>query len=1079
MDNAAPHAYLPNGNPGPNGGGTYNGTETNTIQADYENVFGPAARDIKFDPQRQKRHQRWHLPDVLKGPNFFLTDRVDGLITDTTYSPFTSYILPYVYLEHPDAKIKWNVWSFDEGLPSRAPYESGARVLTQTKKSYAGYTVRHAIGIRMEHNFMRSPDGIVNFQRQLKQLVGSIQNGNDLDVMMALIQAPSYAQQQAEKYYASQRNPQQLVRAYVDLFGIMQKSPVGLDVLLEECKQELKNWGAEVPSFMLVNSKFCMQVQMTPERTSYVTQGIDGVKRLRQGPDIETYRGLNIIKSRAFTIETGALPRDVLRRRVRVAEYYRIPAGSFRNENYYEFYDQSKDSWFRIQGRKLLSFCQYPRGAPGDGTTKYHQTARYLDANPLTMLQGVSNDTKQMEYTLDEWGVKPYNAKSSMLPSISNTLIQGSDKTTSLLLPTFYFADEQVFAQTITQGANVMTAGDTHPQAHVDASAWFGGGMFSDTTYHLADGHRAAFPLCNWASLDAYRVMNDADLSDPARFDEGIYAVGKHSTQEILAAAPANRKIFVAYRPNSYQFSWENAHNEKNIHHDAENVVGAAFSHCKLDAKFATGLWHGCGPISEKSQCGMYRLMVPMIPYGTSDAEIMSAINVIPSNKNPWCTVLMAGLASYFHPDSEVRGEYGRALNSVYPNHQEALAKYVNQYIQVPGTITVEQATGLFNVHSCLGNIGGSVPTELGWIDFNSNVDNNWAIATNPKGVPLDSVTPERAASLFFLTTAKRFFCAAQRFDNGGDYNKTQGVGLPLIPRSFAVLRSTGLPGGGLGAKVNLAQGGSKINENVEIVLIRPNIEHNMLGMILGRGGIEELGATFWGQTELNCFDDAEHGLWGMNYKYHERAQVMNEKNMIRLWDVCFDGYNGGMDDTFVNWADGDSIAQFNKDTEALSEAYNGTSFFGMMFEVDTTNNDYKPNWPNPIVFADDVDNQKGFSPASADPENIHKVVDQKMRVFNTDNYKNEYKTYMRKLTDFAGNARLSKPAGTASAVDETAYATALAFQGQMQIYDKDGNKIHEIQGAGHLGPSFPGIASVREGKGMRPQGNPHFSRLV
>jgi hypothetical protein len=27
-----------------------------------------------------------------------------------------------------------------------------------------------------------------------------------------------------------------------------------------------------------------------------------------------------------------------------------------------------------------------------------------------------------------------------------------------------------------------------------------------------------------------------------------------------------------------------------------------------------------------------------------------------------------------------------------------------------------------------------------------------------------------------------------------------------------------------------------------------------------GRGGIEELGATFWGQTELSCYDDSMHG---------------------------------------------------------------------------------------------------------------------------------------------------------------------------------------------------------------------------
>ena len=38
----------------------------------------PAARDIKLDQQCHKRHQRWHLPDALKGSNQFLTDRVDG-----------------------------------------------------------------------------------------------------------------------------------------------------------------------------------------------------------------------------------------------------------------------------------------------------------------------------------------------------------------------------------------------------------------------------------------------------------------------------------------------------------------------------------------------------------------------------------------------------------------------------------------------------------------------------------------------------------------------------------------------------------------------------------------------------------------------------------------------------------------------------------------------------------------------------------------------------------------------------------------------------------------------------------------
>ena len=75
---------------------------------------------------------------MLRGSNTYLADRIDGLITDTTSSPFTTIILPYKYIENVDQKLKWNVWSFDEGLASRVPYESAARTLTQTKRSYAG-----------------------------------------------------------------------------------------------------------------------------------------------------------------------------------------------------------------------------------------------------------------------------------------------------------------------------------------------------------------------------------------------------------------------------------------------------------------------------------------------------------------------------------------------------------------------------------------------------------------------------------------------------------------------------------------------------------------------------------------------------------------------------------------------------------------------------------------------------------------------------------------------------------------------------------------------------------------------------
>ena len=303
-------------------GQTLTGTNSGELLNMYEAIFGPSGRDIRSDSQRNKRHQRWHLPDALTGYNAYLNDRVDGLITDATNSPFTKVILPYVYMENPDQKIKWNVYSFDEGLASRVPYESAARVLTQTKSSHAGYAVRHGLAIKMEHNFLASAAGLQNFQRQLTQLVGSIQLTNNLDVHIALLQAPSYQKTVDEKYYDHTRTLHRAGKTFCDMFGIMQKIPNALDIIIEDARNHLNTWGSPPPTFLLCPSSLTAQLTMLPERTEYLTNGPAGPARLAKGPDLPSYRGLSIIHSQKFELEKGRIPRNILKRRVRVAEYY-------------------------------------------------------------------------------------------------------------------------------------------------------------------------------------------------------------------------------------------------------------------------------------------------------------------------------------------------------------------------------------------------------------------------------------------------------------------------------------------------------------------------------------------------------------------------------------------------------------------------------------------------------------------------------------------------------------------------------------------------------------------------------------
>jgi len=122
-----------------------------------------------------------------------------------------------------------------------------------------------------------------------------------------------------------------------------------------------------MPDFLLCNSKLTFQMTMIPDKTNYLTQGPDGAKRLKQGPDLASYRGLSVIHSRAFSMEAGQQPRDILRRRVRTAEYYRIPPSKSNVDYEFELYNEERDTWFAMSFKDLLKFAQLGETDFGQG----------------------------------------------------------------------------------------------------------------------------------------------------------------------------------------------------------------------------------------------------------------------------------------------------------------------------------------------------------------------------------------------------------------------------------------------------------------------------------------------------------------------------------------------------------------------------------------------------------------------------------------------------------------------------------------------------------------------------------------
>jgi hypothetical protein len=691
--------------------------------ADLESIWGPVAREVKDDADRFQKISRRHLtnmPNALKGQQIYIADRIDGLITNATGSPFTSLILPYMYWSAPDSKIKWRVFSYDEGMASRVPYEAAARTLTQSQEKFSSYATRHGLSITMEHNFMMTEQGHTDFYHQLQQVVGSIQKTNDLQVHLALIKARSYFRKVRERYYRDNHSLEDEIRDYVNSFGFLQKNMNGLDILIEDAKQLLRGWGAQEPNFLLINSRLTFQLQMNPERTQYVTQGPDGQRRLEEGPDIKSYRGIRIIHSHSFPIQDGEAPRDLLRRRVRVCEFY-------------------------------------------------------------------------------------------LLPNCNN----------------------------LTTAAAAGTAGNA-------------GGGAPDGGLQLSGLHRLL----------------------PGERDNG------QGTLPILA-------------------------NE------------------------------GMAP---------------------------------PSHNNP---------------------------SSSSGQQQQQTAGSLRIYDESSDSFVVIRYEKLLD--QCRKFIARA----------------NMIARRRPMDDPLSQV---------------------------------------IIPDNIG-----------------------------SVLLLRPNIEHYMLGMIMGKGGsMDDLGATLWGQTELSCFDDGQHGVWGMSYKYHASSIVFNERNLHRMWDIAYDGYCGGKDCSILDWSSDSDLSRFIKSDSNLNTPYSGPSIIVLPLPTQVH------TLPSPLPIANFVNstlanNAHGLATSDLFVEDMHGFmmrVGEKTGEEHLPGVRNAL-SVMFDVLHLHRNSAAAKCANLAT-VENEATLIRLGYGGTYQYkLDTDVGGWVEIFGCGHHGPDFVGKASERAGKGVKINGPPLAARLI
>jgi hypothetical protein len=1094
---------------------------------------------MKDDPQKYKRHGRWHLPDILKGPNPWLADRIDGLITDANTSPFTGTILPYKYFDNVDGKLKWNVWSFDEAMASRVPYESAARTLTQTKRSFSGYAVRHGLAITLEHNFMMTPQGRQNFQNQLQQLVGSIQYSNDLDVHMALIQAPSYEKHMLEKYNNYNKSASQVYREFVDLFGFMQKNQNALDILIEEAKLRLKLWGGPMPNFMLTNSKLTFQLTMTPERTNYISQGPDGLKRLRQGPDLSSYRGISIIPSRSFSMETGQPPRDLLRRRVRVAEYYRIPADPKNDERVFELYNEERDTFFSMTYHDLLQYAAID--TDDEAFNDAHQKAITYKRKPSSTSAMLSAMYNNLHNNSKKRSLAPVGNDANKKPKASEPVLSSSSS-----------SYENPWSEVLhalhnrPEGSTLGLQSD-HIVAHmVDHHTVFVP-FVASLHFNKENMQRLALPLrLDNVPLHVQDKIESSVVKYP-RMDYTLASPGKlrhpftmqevmKGTREYSEARIALARLYSRYAaPLDY------------LSHHSQNTSQLAFNMKSLEQNEYLHLgdmfMQPLGAFHEPNHPSFVESMPLSGARSVHDAWILTEDLLDHIYNHPERWDVLCHIASKFQAEDGMNkcqvslGIYDEFIQECarqhwIPNHgiTEKMGVYTwgaqdtyvgsHDYLCPTSALGAKYHTALA-AHAPRGVVTNAYLKKLmemdnasdhPWMHKCEGMDGSASVALVSQGLTnrltkdayapylehlTDSVGSKRmtqqihavlkSTTLHTKTGSKYHHGHFKDHDLQG--NVFVGVPPPGAPAHGSDVTSatdfdaTGVVGGVDGGGVDdgpVDIGPATDPAHWEFVIIRPNIEHYMLGIILGLSG-EQLGNTLWGQTELSVYDDSMHGVWGMSYKYHERAIVFNEKNLIRLWDIAYDGYNGGKNDTYVKWKDPNDVSKFKEDTNDVTKDYRGKSMMVMAFFQRHGNVSYnlmyedlyKPNWPSPILFYDDP-NPAENTKLPGGPENQDNLSVEEFRVFDPALYW-EYAYYYNKMPNFKELHQMRKTASESTKDDET-QVDCLAYQGTMRI-KQGGQVIDTINGSGHHGVDFVGVSSVRSGKGYKMTGG--ISQIV
>jgi hypothetical protein len=334
---------------------------------DFYPYFGKPESDEYLLNQDTTFKRNLQLPYAYRNkPNPYLSTVIIGLSIQTDDFLLTS---PFgCPIEHTtDQTFQWGEEIWDEGPLDIVPEEGIPTIFRMAETSTTATTMRYGKSMLLEHGFMYTAKGQQHYVRQIQQ----ISNAMKITMTACVIYEMLKTRPRQMKYLADvghfSKPTREILRHYYSKFAAAQKSSKGIDDLIYDGKNVLKNRGHAANMLIVSTGGECFFNGVGPEKTNYQMAGPSATALNNSDPWEKTRNkwGVAINYTREYKVgsRAGAPMVDPLIRHRIYGEYFKafqFPYSSCSPLEYktcmrdVDIYNWEADQWGTISLRECV-----------------------------------------------------------------------------------------------------------------------------------------------------------------------------------------------------------------------------------------------------------------------------------------------------------------------------------------------------------------------------------------------------------------------------------------------------------------------------------------------------------------------------------------------------------------------------------------------------------------------------------------------------------------------------------------------------------------------------------------------------